>query len=530
MQTSHSNGSSEFSHHDACHTCGSSDGLAVYDDGHTFCFVCNEWTGANNTYRSQSSTRMSYLGSAERLQKRNISQKTCERYKIFKDGDILRMYYHNSSGSPIGAKVRTKNKVFTYEGESDGSFFGQHLFFRNSKEKSVVITEGELDAASVSEALGDFPAVSLPSGAAAAKKAMKNNYEWLQQFEKIILWFDNDEPGQKAVKDAANALPPGKVFIATTDAYKDASDALQANDYKAIEQAYWSAKPYRPDGIVDGKSLLELVTTPQTPSDHDYPFQGLQHKLHGIRYGELVTITAGSGIGKSSFCRELACSLLQSGERVGYLALEESNRRTALGLMSTAVGKALHLGEHSHEELTEAFDASMANWNLYLFDGFGSYDPDIIYNRIEYLSQGLDCRIVFLDHLSILLSGLEGDERRMIDSTMTRLRSLVERTGIALFLVSHLRRSTGDKNHEEGARVTLGQLRGSAAIAQLSDSVIGLERDQQSEQVGGATTVRVLKNRYSGETGVACTLAYNLETCKFDETEPEDEFDPAVDF
>ena len=141
---------------------------------------------------------MSYRGSAQRLQKRNISEKTCEKYKIYKDGDILRMYYHDSNGVPIGSKVRTKNKVFTYEGESDGSFFGQHLFFRNSKEKSVVITEGELDAASVCEALGDFPAVSLPSGAAAAKKAMKTNYEWLQQFEKIILFFDNDEAGQKA--------------------------------------------------------------------------------------------------------------------------------------------------------------------------------------------------------------------------------------------------------------------------------------------------------------------------------------------
>ena len=109
----------------------------------------------------------------------------------------------------------------------------------------------------------------------------------------------------------------------------------------------------------------------------------------------------------------------------------------------------------------------MANWNLYLFDGFGSYDPDVIYNRIEYLASGLDCRIIFLDHLSILLSGLDGDERRMIDTTMTKLRSLVERTGIALFLVSHLKRTSSDQNHEEGARVTLGQLRGSAAIAQL---------------------------------------------------------------
>jgi twinkle protein len=198
--------------------------------------------------------------------------------------------------------------------------------------------------------------------------------------------------------------------------------------------------------------------------------------------------------------------------------------------MSAAVGKSLHLGEHSHEELSAAFDNTMANWNCYLFDGFGSYDPDVIYSRIEYLASGLDCRVVFLDHLSILLSGLDGDERRMIDTTMTKLRSLVERTGIALFLVSHLRRTTTDTNHEEGARVTLGQLRGSAAIAQLSDSVIALERDQQSGSGDSATTVRVLKNRYSGETGVACTLKYNLDTCKFNETEPEREFDPTTDF
>ena len=156
------------------------------------------------------------------------------------------------------------------------------------------------------------------------------------------------------------------------------------------------------------------------------------------------------------------------GETVGILELESNTKRTALGLMSSAVGKALHIGEHTEDELKEAFDASLANWNVYLFDGFGSFDPDVIYNRIEYLASGLECRIIFLDHLSILLSGLDGDERRMIDSTMTRLRSLVERTGITLFLVSHLRRSNSDSNsHEEGGRVSLGQLRGSHSISQI---------------------------------------------------------------
>ena len=491
--------------------------------------MCHAWTPPDGSGYSQSTTtNVSYKGSAQRLHKRNISDKTCERFKIYRDGDLLRFYYHNSNGQPIGAKIRTTNKSFSYEGETDGSFFGQHLWKGHGKQ--IVITEGELDAATYAELLPTWDVVSLPSGAAGAKKAVQKNFEFLQGYDSIILWFDNDEPGQDAAKAAASVLPPGKVFIARIEAYKDLSDAWQANDRAAIDKAFYEKKAYRPDGIVEGKSLLELVTTPNPPNDHDYPFQGLQDKLHGIRYGELVTITAGSGIGKSSFCRELATSLLQTGERVGYLALEESNRRTALGLMSSAVGKSLHLGEPTREELVEAFDHTLINWNLYLFDGFGSYDPDVIYNRIEYLASGLDCRIIFLDHLSILLSGLDGDERRMIDSTMTRLRSLVERTGIALFLVSHLRRATGDKNHEEGARVTLGQLRGSAAIAQLSDSVIGLERDQQSDQAGGVTTVRVLKNRYSGETGVACALTYNLENCKFEESEIESEFDPATDF
>jgi len=212
------------------------------------------------------------------------------------------------------------------------------------------------------------------------------------------------------------------------------------------------------------------------------------------------------------------------------MALEESNRRTALGLMSSACGESLHIGEHDKKHLTKIYESTVNNWNLFLFDGFGSFDPDIIYNRIEYLAAGLDTRIVFLDHLSILMSGLDGDERRMIDTTMTRLRSLVERTGISLFLVSHLRRGHTDQGHEEGARVSLGQLRGSAAIAQLSDAVIALERDQQSGSEHSDTIVRVLKNRYSGETGIACKLRYDLSNCRFTETNDTKPFDATTDF
>jgi len=520
--------SSEFIRHAPCPSCGSSDGNSLYSDGHTFCFVCNTRTWGDGAVQSHSNTRNTVIlqGAAERLNKRGLSEKVCQQYKIFRDGDRLRFYYHDDGGVLKGCKIKSKDKTFSYEGATAGTFFGQHLFPATGKR--VVITEGELDAASCQEAMPGWPMVSLPSGAASARKAVQRNLEWLQGYAEIVLFFDADDVGREASEKAAGVLPPGKTKIASIcSPYKDASDALQANDAEAIRRAIWDAKPFRPDGIIDGKSLLEVVTTPNPPCAYHYPYQGLQKKLHGIRFGELICLTSGSGLGKSSFCRELATHLLEKGERVGYLALEESNRRTALGLMSSAVGKSLHIGEHDRQTLTDAYNATLANWNLFLFDGFGSYEPDLIYNRIEYLAAGLDTKIIFLDHLSILLSGLDGDERRMLDVTMTKLRSLVERLGITLFLVSHLKRTSSDTNHEEGARVTLGQLRGSAAIAQLSDSVIGLERNQQTNS---ATTVRVLKNRFSGEVGIACELTYDLASCKFTEHAPKDEPKSNPDF
>ena len=520
---------SEFVAHESCENCGSSDANSVYSDGHKFCFVCQTYTpaeGDNHTH--QMSNHVQLKGSAERLQKRNISEKTCKFFRIYRDGDTLRFPYFTSDGVLVGNKIKTKKKVFTYEGVSTDTLFGQHLFPNSGKR--IVITEGELDAASCYEAMPGWPMVSLPHGSASAKKDVQKQIPLFQGYQEIVLFFDNDAPGRKATEEVASVLPPGKVKIARLDKYKDASDALQDNQAESVRQAIWGAKPYRPDGIVDCKSLYKLVTTPQQPCAYEYHFKGLQEKLHGIRYGELTTITAGSGTGKTSFCRELAARLCDQGEYVGILELEASNRRTALGLMSSAVGKPLHIGEHEEEELNAAFERSLADWNLFCFDGFGSYDPDIIYSRIEYMACGLECRVIFLDHLSILLSGLDGDERRMIDVTMTKLRSLVERTGIALFLVSHLRRTNSDTNHEEGARVTLGQLRGSAAIAQLSDSVVALERDQQADNKRGLTTVRVLKNRYSGEVGVACQLEYDLNTCRFIEHEAQAEFNPATDF
>jgi twinkle protein len=120
----------------------------------------------------------------------------------------------------------------------------------------------------------------------------------------------------------------------------------------------------------------------------------------------------------------------------------------------------------------------------------------------------------------MLVSSLaEGDERRAIDNIMTRLRSMVEETGAGLILVSHLRRVEGNKGHENGVEVNLSHLRGSQAIAQLSDCVIALERNQQSddELESRTTKLRVLKSRYTGDVGMATALVYDSKTGRLSE-------------
>jgi twinkle protein len=186
--------------------------------------------------------------------------------------------------------------------------------------------------------------------------------------------------------------------------------------------------------------------------------------------------------------------------------------------------------ELKDDEKKEAWDETIGKDRLYLYDHFGSIETDNLLAKIRVMIHNCGVDYIVLDHISIVISGMEGgDERRSIDNLMTMLRSVVEETNVGMLLISHLRRASGDKGHEDGAQISLSQLRGSGAIAQLSDAVIGLERDAQSEDEGDNICIRVLKNRFGGVLGKADTLNYNHETGRiecvsdeFEEVEDED--------
>lgn len=522
------NDDSELICKEACPHCGSSDANALYTDGHHFCFSCHTYTAAEGEQpmfdQAIKSDFTPVLGEPRALPKRKLTADTCKKWSYqvgeFNGQSVQVANYKNTNGQTVAQKIRFPNKEFIFKGDTKSAgLFGQHLWRDGGKQ--IVIVEGELDALSMSQALQNkWPVVSVVNGAAGAKKNLANNIEWLEKFETIVLMMDQDEPGRKAAEECSLLFTPGKAKIAKLP-LKDASDMLQAGRVKELVDCMWEAKVHRPDGILSGNDLWDIVSTTDDVEAAAYPYAGLNEKTQGIRKGEIVTVTAGSGIGKSQLTREFAYSLIKQGESIGYIALEESVKRTALGLMAIELNTPLHLGSDdvSDEQLRTAFDATVGNGKVFLYDHWGSTDSENLLAKIRYLVRGCGCSYIVLDHLSIVVSGMgDGDERRLIDNTMTKLRTLTEELQCGLILVSHLKRPSGDKGHEEGATTTLAQLRGSAAIAQLSDEVIGLERNQQDKDNPNLTTVRILKNRWTGETGIACHLEYSKETGRMTET------------
>jgi twinkle protein len=527
--------SGKFLRHTSCDKCGSSDANAVYDDGTTWCFSCETYGSEDNMEAAESPIKNVYTtnlssGQVTALHDRKISTDTCKSYGVTtlnNNGTIFKHIYpyHDESGNKIANKIRTvQNKAFLSEGNMSGAvLFGRKHF--SAKGKYITITEGELDAMAAYQMFGSkWPCVSVKSSSSALADC-KKSFDYLNSFENIIICFDNDTQGQKASEKVAGLFEPHKCKIVKLTQFKDASDYLRTGHQETFVRTWWSAEPYTPAGILNLDSLGDSLYDEDFCETVPYPWTGLNKKIYGMRTGELLTFTSGSGMGKSSIIRELMHHIMKSStDNIGVLALEESIRNTALNIMSVEANQRLYIKEvrdtFSIDQLQKWQTDTVGTGRFFAFDHFGSISNDEILNRVRFMAKALDCKWIILDHLSILVSGQEdGDERRSIDILMTKLRSLVEETGVGLLLVSHLRRASGDKGHEDGREVSLAHLRGSQSIAHLSDGVIALERNQQEEDetLANTTVVRILKNRYTGETGIATYLYYDKETGRMSE-------------
>lgn len=549
--------------------CGSSDALSTYIDNKgkysATCFSCNKdfqsiSSGPNGLETSHyngntkggklqenqavlplpSSSPSSSNGDSlkeildhpiREIKARGINYSTAEKYGVrvgvdTRDG-VTPTYYlfpAHKDGELSGAiKKVVSPKTYQCIQDCKGlDLFGLHCIPK--KAKKLFITEGYEDALSLYQILKEGssfdwePAVvSLPNGTSSAVPSITRNLESLSDYDQIVLVFDQDEPGKRAAKEVCKALA-GKIYTASFP-LKDANEMLLAGRGEELKWAVLTgARKYQPDGIINAKDCWDRYKESKNVECYPYPdtLPELNSMTYGVRPGSIVTITAGTSIGKTQFMRELKYHYYQTTNlKIADIALEEDVGDTLAGLISLELNKRITLPdiEVSDEEERKAFKALFATGRFTLYDYFGGMDDDSLFSKLRYFA-ATGHKLIFLDHLSIIVSeyASDGGERERIDTIMTKLAKFVKETGVVVFLVVHLKKSSSfGTTFEEGAAPTLDDLRGSATIKQLSWDVLALSRNLQhpDKQCASITEINVLKCRFTGRTGLADHLRFD---------------------
>jgi len=498
--------------------CGSSDAMSVYEheEGNrdAYCWSCQtyfpkadtaEGSGRDKTFMYEDLEDIARYPSRA-LKDRGISEAAVAKYGVKvgidpANGQINAHYYpYYKKGTIAGYKRRSLPKEFHTIGDMKNSeLFGQHLCGDGGK--LLVIVEGELDTLAAYDMFRlkgkHYRVVGLPTGANA--KAIRQNLEWIEKFETVILALDQDAPGQEALGEIASSITNGKVRVAKFSE-KDPNDMLIKGKVDEFFNSIMNASEFRPDGIVSIDDIFEKASKP-VEWGKSWPWQTLTNLTFGRRRKEMYGFGGGTGTGKTELFKEVIDHVIRTDNiPVGVIFLEEDPAYTAKILAGKRCNKTFHIPDSgwTPEELMKSLNEMRGQ--VYFYDHWGSKDYQSLKNKIRYMVVTLGLKDIFLDHLTALAAN-EMDETKALDRIMSDLAAMTQELDFTLYYISHLATPQGTP-HEEGGRVTASQFRGSRAIAFWSHFLFGLERNQQAESPEERHTItfRVLKDRYTGRS------------------------------
>lgn len=497
--------------------CNSSDAFTLYEDGHGYCFSCRYYKFPDGKVHMLE--KVTVKTTLQYVPWRGITEKTMRLFDaksdVTSDGEAIAIRYQFPSGR---TQFRARNeKKFWFTGSNDNPdqpLYGMDKFAPGSG-KAINICEGPTDALSAVELLGDYPTVAVTSSSSAAKEA-KLAFNYLNSFDKIVICFDNDEPGQKAAKAVASLFDFNKVYVLSMDEGKDVNDYLTEKRQKDFRNAWFSAKRFLPEGIVSSYSEIDdIIDKEESKESVPYPFPTWNEMTYGIRHGEVALITALEGMGKTEIVRAVEYHLLKTTDaNIGMIHLEEGKPRMIKGLAGYELNSPVHLPDSTatKDDIKNAFKKlTKRDERVHIYTHFGSDDPDTILSTIRFMVAACDCRYIFLDHITMVVTGSQDeDERRALDYISTKLAHMVEDLNFTLFLVSHV-------NDD-------GKTRGSRNISKIADLRIDLKRDilAENEVERNTTYTYISKNRFGSKTGFAGTLRFNPETFKITEVKEGD--------
>lgn len=496
------------------------------------------------------------------LPERGLTQQDAEFYGIRsavsqKDGKTIEATYfpyYNKAGELTGFKKRdwtvTKDHDFHFTTvgvvKINAQMFGQMQTPKGGRK--LIIVEGEEEVPATRRAILDSlkgtkyegkiepSVVSVSMGTANAAECVAHNLDFVQSFSDIVLAFDSDEATQKELKrgilkgkeakeEVAALLLSDNIYTIThPHGMKDSRDCL-LNGY-SVELGKilaFGLEKYSPEKIICGDDVdVDSLLEPLREGHYIERYPKLMEKLHGIRTGnELITYTAFSGVGKSTLNREIAWELVAAGYKVGFIFLEEPTKKTQQSLIALELGVRLPdfrknpLAVTTREKVLDAKNKVISNGRTYFLDHFGSMKVDKLMQQIKYLHFICGCEHIFIDHISMVVAGLESNnERKDIDMLYEELAAFMTNNNVTVHAVCHLKRvednaprtKEGEEPKAYWRQVKKEFLRGSSGIEQMSSCIIALENEVLPDETRGRVRTKVLKDREWGELGVCDTM------------------------
>jgi archaellum biogenesis ATPase FlaH len=562
-----------FVKHTACPKCTSSDGYADYGEGNGgHCFVC-EFTVPSDDYKEEQAKKN---GTKVKPKKDNMIQEKQEKtkpavtaeqtadiksktsmqgngYRGIDDATLkfygARTEYNETNGEVqaryypvtrddvlVGWKVREVPKTFYAIGNTgnDCDLYGAFRF-RNGG-KYLLIVEGESDAKAAYQMFKEYSnsknsdfvtaVVSITNGAGNPAKQLAANYEFISLFDTVVLGFDSDEPGKKAIDKAVSALPKGKVKICTWTKAKDPNEYLQKDMQKQFISDFYNAKAFTPDGIIASNNLSaqmrEELMVPKIPLP---PFM---HKLQdmmagGIPLGRILNLGSASGTGKSTILDEMIYYwLFNSPHLPGIVSLESSAGQYGLKLLSRHVSNKIELMSNDdalafidNEKIAakeyELFNKEDGSPRFYLMDERDG-GVDSLKDVVENLIISCGVKVVVLDPIQDILDGLAQDEQTMF---LKWQKGMVKSHGCTFINVNHVRKNSGgQKANSTGADIHEEDFHGTSSIFKSGACNLLFTRNKEAEDniEKNTTTMKASKIRWTGKTGQAGQYYYDNAT------------------
>lgn len=453
-------------------------------------------------------------------EKRNISKDTIDYVGVKENNNCVVFEYRNELGEHLANKYRkTKKtegpKMWFEKGTNVNTLFNMDKI---NISEPLLITEGEFDCLSAIES-GFKNTVSIPSGVNGTNEWITSNWTFIEQFEEVIIWFDNDEPGIKGAREVFNRLPNSSVKIVRCEVANDINELLHKYGKLAVlKQIEKASTP-----VLEGVATLDMIEdfdvheaeTLKTGIDY------IDDKLVGMVFGSLNVLSGRNGSGKSTILNQIYIAeaihqgyktFLFSGELIGgnvkYWLLQTLANEDQFAEYTAKDG-------HKYKKVTIQSKEKIVNDmkdRFFLYDS-DDYRIEAIIEKMTILAKRYGVRVFVIDNLMTIESSLK-DKYEAETDIVKKLKNFAKKYNALVHLVAHPRKSMNDEIEKD-------DVAGSANITNLADYVTTISR-AKDDVVEYDAILKILKNRHTG-VNVGKRLMFNIERKRFYSSETEKE-------